>query len=312
MYSGIDISKNWLDLDLDGPVKRLANHAAGHAEACRLLPLGTHVVLEATGPYSLPLTHALQQAGFAVTVANPLAVKRFAQSRMLRAKTDRSDARLLSDFGRTMQPPPTLATTESDEHLRQRERAVELLKRQRTALRNQLEALHYSPWPAPDVVKALNDAAQRLDQQLEALEQAQQQTVEHQWPGLLKRIESVPGIGRRTAMLLLATTRGFTRLRTAPQLLAYIGLCLRIEQSGQARGRARLSKQGQRQLRTVLYMCAKSAARFNPACKALSDRLLQRGKAYKVRMCAVAAKLVRQVCGMMRSETTFSVQLPAS
>ena len=110
-YIGIDISQDWLDADLPGGVQRLAQAPAGHAALLAALLAGAVCVLEATSPYGLRLLAALHQARQPVCVVNPLQVRCFAQSQLRRSKTDRTNAQLLSPFGRAFTPalhqPPT-------------------------------------------------------------------------------------------------------------------------------------------------------------------------------------------------------------
>src|SRR5258706_16074900 len=76
-----------------------------------------HVVCEATGGYERPLVQALHQAQIPVSVANPAQVRAAAQAQGQRAKTDRIDAALLTDFGQRFQPKPTPPTSPSQDQL---------------------------------------------------------------------------------------------------------------------------------------------------------------------------------------------------
>jgi transposase len=119
-WVGIDVAKSKLDvalLDERGKVKNhvFANDAKGHALLIAWLldragaAIQVHVCMEATGPYGEASATALADAGFVVSVVNPARVKGFAQSELVRNKTDRADAALLARFGQTMQPEPWVA-----------------------------------------------------------------------------------------------------------------------------------------------------------------------------------------------------------
>jgi transposase len=56
-----------------------------------------------------------------------------------------------------------------------------------------------------------------------------------------------------------------------------------------------------KQLRHVLYMCALNAKSTNPACKALFDRLVAKGKNKKLAIIAVCNKLLKQVFAVVKS-----------
>ena len=90
------------------------------------------------------------------------------------------------------------------------------------------------------------------------------------------------------------------------QAVAYAGLCPRHYESGSSvHARPKLSKLGDGRLRKLLYLGAWSASRANPACQALYQRLLARGKAKPQALCAVAARLLRQAWALLTHERDF-------
>lgn len=110
---------------------RIEESGVGHDTLVALLgsPADTLVVMEATGHYWHNLFARLVTEGFSVAVVNPLAVRRFAESTLSRAKTDGIDALLLARFGRAHRPrPAALPDAELEdlrEHVRLRDRWVQ-------------------------------------------------------------------------------------------------------------------------------------------------------------------------------------------
>ena len=305
-YVGIDISQDYVDADLPGGVQRLAQTPDGHAALLAVLPAGAVGVLEATGPYGLRLLAALHQAGQPVCVVNPLQVRRFAQSQLRRSKTDRTDARLLSQFGRAFAPPLHQPSALWLTQLQQRQALLDLLKGQRTALRNHQHALAQSPWPDPVSTQALAAELARLDQQLTELEKSLAEDAQAQCGADYARLQTIPGVGPRIALALLLAGPGLKAFAGWRQAVAYAGLCPRHYESGSSvRGRPRLSKLGDGRLRRLLYVGAWSASRANPACRALYQRLLERGKAKPQALCAVAARLLRQAWALVVHQRNF-------
>jgi hypothetical protein len=76
---------------------------------------------------------------------------------------------------------------------------------------------------------------------------------------------------------------------TPSQAVAYAGLSPKHRQSGTLRGRVRLSKIGNSNVRKALYFPAITAIRFNPVIRQLSHRLAQRGKCKMVIIGAATA-----------------------
>ena len=93
----------------------------------------------------------------------------------------------------------------------------------------------------------------------------------------------------------MALTGGFTRVETAKELVSFVGLAPRVFQSGRSvNGKGHLCKLGNSRVCQLLYMTSMQAKKANPACQALYDRLVARGKPKLVALMAVAHKLVRQ------------------
>ncbi|WP_400194356.1 transposase, partial [Hymenobacter sp. B81] len=119
--------------------------------------------------------------------------------------------------------------------------------------------------------------------------------VEQRYAAELPLLTSIPGIGRKTAALLLLFAGGFTRFNKHRQLIAKAGPCPHGYQSGSSvRGQTRISKLGGGLIRSKLYMCSWSACRANAGCKALYERLMAKGKHKKLALIAVCNKLLKQ------------------
>ncbi len=124
--------------------------------------------------------------------------------------------------------------------------------------------------------------------------------LEHQ--DLLTRIETVPGLGRKTSIMLLVLTDGFDRFTSSGELCSYAGLTPTIRQSGiSVRGKARISKMGNQKLRNLLFMFSFTSCNHNKACKAIYDRIVAKGKSKKLALIAVCNKLLKQAFAITKS-----------
>jgi transposase len=95
--------------------------------------------------------------------------------------------------------------------------------------------------------------------------------IEHQ--DLLTRIETIPGLGKKTSIMLLVLTDGFERFPSSGELCSYAGLTPTIRQSGSSvRGKARISKMG-----NLLLICSFTACKHNKACKVIYGRMVAKG-----------------------------------
>lgn len=306
IFIGIDISQARFDVAFPQEKgyrsDKFDNQLPGFEAFLTALPTDACCVMEATGPYYLRLATYLHQQGIAVSVVNPLVIKRFSQMKLSRAKTDKADARLIADYGRLHQPvlwqPPVAFITE----LQQESSLLEQLIKQRTALGNHHHALQQHPHISPQALKTLQQLLEGLEEQIQQLEQSIARKSKTECAPLLKVLLSIPGIGIKTAVQLLIITNGFQRFDSCKPLSADVGLAPRLYESGTSvRGKVHIAKLGMSQMRKLLYLCALSAKKCNLACQQLYDRLLAKGKAKKLALMAVANKLLKQAFAMGNS-----------
>lgn len=314
---GIDISKDTFDVACCEPGAsgaKFANNPGGFNQLLALIERhhyndptpAAHVVMEASGPYYQQLAAFLHANDIAISVVNPLIIRRFCQMRMIRAKTDKKDALMIACYAQTERPPLWNPPTAQDLELRQLQSTLELLERQRTALSNHGHAQQQGCSQSVLAGQVVQAALAVMDQQIALVQQQMAAIAQAAYGQTLKQIESVPGIGRKTAIVILSVTGCFRTFSSAKQVCSYFGICPRIYESGTSvRGKSRITKMGMGTVRKLLYMCAISAARHNKACRELYERLKAAGKATRAALMAVANKLVRQAFAIVTANTSY-------
>jgi len=309
-YTGIDISKAFFDVAVAGSDKykyyQFSNDEQGFTALLEVLPGGSHVVMEASGPYYLRLACHLYAKGIAVSVINPLVIRRFCQMRMSRAKTDKKDAGMIAQYAKTEHPALWQPPQEHVITLQQMEALVTGLQKEHTATSNQLESF-LSTGMMDKKIKALMQNELRHKQDLiDRLIKEMAELAKKHYSRMLADLESIPGIGRKTAMLLIVVSGGFSRFDNYRKLSSYLGICPRIFESGSSvKGKARICKMGMSRIRALLYVCAWSAKRCNKACRELYERLLAKGKAKKLALIAVANKLIKQAFAVAINQSVY-------
>jgi transposase len=270
-------------------------------------PEQVHVCLEASGGYERDCATRLHEAGCRVSVVNPRRTAAYAKSCMLRAKTDAVDARLLARFAAREVPDLWEPTEASAHNLKQMQRGRKALVTKRTDLRNRRKRE-----TNPAVRRAFDKVLEELDQQIEDLQEAIDRHIEqHEHLAEQRRLlMTIPGIGMQTAAGVLAELGDWQRFESARQVAAYAGLTPTHHTSGTSvRRRSRLSKMGNKHLRTAMYMPALAALRSNAAIKALAERLRSRGKAKMVVVGAAMRKLLHICYGVLKSGSPFNAAL---
>jgi transposase len=308
--AGFDVSKAFFDVctivDGKSASSKFEYTQVGLKALGKWLPAGSTCVMEATGPYHIRLAFWLHSHGFPVSVINPLVIRRFSQMRMLRAKTDKADAQLIAAFGLQeeltgWEPPAQYLVS-----LQQLEAVSDQLQKHKNALSNQLEAFTASGMLQGDIKKFLNREIATVEKKLQQIEEKMNSIVAAYHKQMLENLTSIPGLGKKSARVLIVISGGFTKFNNYKQLSAYIGLSPRIYQSGTSvKGRNRICKMGMARIRGLLYVCAWSAKRWNKSCKELYDRLVAQGKAKKLALIAVANKLIKQAFAIAIAKTTY-------
>ena len=268
----------------------LAAQQVGHLPAC----------LEATGTYGDALALCLHQAGYTVSIVNPLRIKKYGESELSRVKTDKTDAGLIARFCLTQQPdpwtPPPLERRQLQDLVRSLQDVQHLHQQQLTRQQS---------GPHIESVAAVTTAVLTcLQTQIATLRaQIEQHILAHEnLTGEYELLLSICGIGKATAAVWLGELGDLRRFANVRDLVAYVGLCPHLSRSGTSvHASSPLSKRAHAPIRKALYFPAMSAARFNPAIKALYQRLLARGKPKMVALAAAMRKLVHVIYGVLRS-----------
>jgi transposase len=307
---GIDISKSWFDVAIPKEKeylhKRYNNDQRGFEEFVKDIPGDAYCIMEASGVYYLKLALFLHQKSIAVSVVNPLVIKRFAQMRMVRAKTDKKDAVVIAEYGKTEKPELWNPKEAFQLELQQMAALLDNYIREHTRLLNQREAFVESGVKSSVVMKSVSKQLQSLSKAIKVLEGEMDKIIKDHYQDMDKRIKTIPGIGPKASTLLLLVTDGFTRFDNSKQLSAYLGLSPRIYESGsRTKGKSRICKMGMEKIRAVLYMCAMKAKSCNKACKEMYERFKTRGKNGKVILIAIANKLIRQAFAIAKSQINY-------
>jgi len=307
---GIDISKDSFHVELSLSEKlrhrKFTNRKEGFSELGNWLVKHkvkqVHACLEATGPYSEELASYLNQQGHTVSIVNPLQIKAFGQSELLRNKDDRPDAGLIRRFCEKQQPP---AWTPPPAHLRELQALTRHLENLLETKQQQLNRLE-GPKPK-GVIKSLRKLVAYLDAEIARTEKQIDDHIDRH-PDLKQQcqlLESIPGIGKRTAAKLLAEIEDISHYKSARQVAAYAGLTPKNNRSGTMRGKTRLSKTGNARVRKALFLPAMVAKQHNPIVRSFCQRLARNGKNKMEIIGAAMRKLIHIAFGVLKSGKMF-------
>lgn len=306
-YCGIDISALSLDVCFEGEGgsfvwHKLKNNAQGFKQLLNLSTSATHFVMESTGVFHLPLCFYLHDQGCRYSVVNALQVKRYIQMGLERNKSDKKDAQYICRYGIERRPEQYQMPDKQYFECRLLSNSIETLTQEKTSFSNKVYSLSSLNVESSVVKKCYESIIKKLELELAKLEAELDKKLQAWQPELMPLVRSVKGIGKRATAILIIYTQGFKHTQNYQQLISYAGLNPKEYTSGKSiRGKSRITKIGGKQLRHTLYMCALNAMKTNAACKALYDRLVEKGKNKKLAIIAVCNKLLKQVFGVVKS-----------
>jgi transposase len=306
IFVGIDVSKAWLDIAVheQDETFRVNNEDAGIASlAKRLKKLKpTLIVLEPTGGFEMLVVAELSHAGLPVVAINAKRVRDFARATGRLAKTDKLDAKVLAHFAAAVRPPLRNLRSEEAEQLTalltRRRQVLDMLTVEknrlvtvRAKMRSDIEA--HIQW--------LSKSLKELDKEIEDFVKGSAV-----WKEKDTLLQSVPGVGRVTSATMLGMLPELGQLNRQ-EIAALVGVAPVNKDSGKKQGKRRVFG-GRADVRSVLYMAALSAKKFNPVIRKFYERLIKHGKEKKVALTACMRKLLVILNAMVHTNQPWRTQ----
>lgn len=263
------------------------------------------VVVEATGSYSSKILYYAHLLNFEVFMINPLSIKRYGEAKNTITKTDEEDAKLIRDYGEKIEMSAYKPKTGSLEKLDQEMNLWQDLEEEKSRLSLKLKALRQKARVSKDVEKHYESLLKILTKEIEKVQKRLPNLEDEEIKKNKKLLTSIKGIGDKTALLLLIATNNFKNFKNDKALSKYFGVAPRLYHSGNKKislGKCRTSKSF---IRSVLYVCSWSAMKYNAQCKALYERIVEKGKSKKLALIAVCNKLLRQAFGIIKNQNGY-------
>lgn len=289
---------------------------------CRSLDADDEIAVEATGNSAWFREQVISCVGRVVTV-NP---RQFQVIRRSVKKTDRNDARALAFFLSKDMLPETRPKTQAQSELASVAHTRDLLVKQRTRLLNKIHSLHnrhgiklkkeslsskrrlmaidigrFSKLEqieltvVRDQALSLSDSIAELDQEIERAAGAMDG---------YESLVSIKGIGPRSAAVFLSGIGDVSDFESADKLAAYLGIVPRVNRSNETDNRGRITKQGNKLVRTTLVQCTLIAIRYSGYLNAYYRRVKERRGAGKA-IIATARKLLAIIYETLKNRWIF-------
>jgi len=298
---GIDVSKDELvicDWDTE-QITRLVNQPDKIKDWLGKLCGPIRIAIEPTSNYHLEFVEQAHALGLIVYLVNPNQLAHYRKAINVRNKTDPADAWLLARYlaheSASLRPfKPQCAKAQRLWALIKR-RGVTVSARQKLQ-----QSFRESKLPAKALFSEFEKVIARIDQKIQALIRALGWWIDYQ------RCLSMPGIGPVNAAALTAVFhRG--AFASSDAYVAFIGLDIRVRDSGRYTGKQKLTKCGEAEIRRLLY-CAAQPARSYHLFEDYYQRQLEKGLSKIAAKVALARKLARIAFSLLSNHSSFKKQ----
>ena len=297
---GADVDSRFIQINCHGEsaVHKIENSPRAIRAWLKSITGPARLAVEATGDYYFELVDQAHKVGLTVYVVNPRAIFQYRESVGQRAKNDRRDACLIARY----------VDREHDElrpytPLSARQRRVWRLLKRRATLVGSRQQLQQSLAGITGLRDPLGQALSKIDTLIALIEKKIETLLKelNLWE-LVECCASVQGIGKITAMaLVIAFDRG--DFKSADAFVAFLGMDVRVRDSGKFTGQRKLTKKGDGEYRRLIFNAARAAGRFG--FKPYLDRFKDRGMKSTEAYVALGRKLIRIAFALMKNREQF-------
>jgi transposase len=316
---GVDVSKQKLDLHCYGQPDSLivSNDTRGHKKILRWVKKSVSknlsevlVIMEYSGIYSYRLEQFLYQQAVSYVKRPALDIKRSVG--MKRGKTDRADARMISQYGwyRREELKPMQPASEAQQELQQlmtfRDKMVADKASYETRV-NELKEQLGSKLPA-GIVESTEQIMGLLKTEIKETENTIKKLLADNTELQMNYdlVTSVRGISFVTGIHLLIVTENFTRFADSRKFACYAGVAPFEHTSGSSiKGKTKISQLANKKIKSLLTLAAICAVRYDPQLKAKYEQKLTEGKPKMSVLNMIRFKLIERIFAVIKRQTPY-------
>jgi len=296
---GVDVAKDWLDIFDGNEVVRIDNHLRSVKAFLKQLSRTSTFAVESTSTYHELLVETAIAAGHTVYLVDAYRLSRYREAVGVRAKTDANDARLLLRYLRSERnqlipfKPLPKAVKRLNRLLKARAKVTEL----KASMSMTLAGVSELAQTRKALLRRFKLAIEVIDKRILDCIIAAGYKADY------KRCLAVPGIGHVNAAALVAMYhRGY--FPKSDSFIAFMGLDIRVRDSGYFKGKRKLSKKGSPEMRRLLFNAARAGAKTKQ-WNAYYVAMRARGHSTTATAVALSRKIARLAFALMRDQSEY-------
>lgn len=300
---GIDVSKDRLDVQIPGKHHFCVdNSQQGVQRLCKLLPEGAQVVLESSGGYERIAVNLLRAKGVKVRQLNAYLTKQAARGAGYKAKTDKLDAKFLSEGCDKV--PPGGEKSCAKQSLCDLSRHIQRLKASAANAKKQRQA----PGINTAVLSSLSRAIEFLEAEIKKMETEFVKLIRaSKYSDSYRNLLTIPCIGPVTARVLVTELPDDLNRFRSSQVANYAGVAPLDNSSGRRIGRKNIAK-GNVRIKAALYAPALGALCHQQWAIKLKERLKAKGKTHQSIIVAVMRRILIRVTAVLHRNTPWRTE----
>lgn len=310
---GIDLSMekfdvNFIDQNGNEKNKTVKNEVNSISNFLKDIPGGSILCAENTGVYGDLLLFLSNRMGVSIAFIPGYNIKH--SLGLVKGKTDKVDAMRIREYGERFYDKlvPTHYEEETMRELQELYTLRAQLIKSRKALQASETGRKHQPMQSisahtcvQSVINHLNCEIEHVEFEIKKLILADQQLKDN-----YELATSIKGIGPVIATDLLIKTGNFKTIDTARKAASYAGVCPFPNSSGKMVKKARVSPFADKKLKSLLYMGAKSAAKYNKEYRLYYQKKKLEGKPHYLIMNNISNKMLRTVYSVVRNEIPYN------
>ena len=289
-YCGVDVSRDWLDCFIPpSHFERFENSSEGIGRLADFIRIhaASLVVMESSGGLERVPFYLLWEQQIPCAIVNPRSVRDFAKAMGHLEKTDRIDAQVIARYAATKAIQPTPPPSQNQQRLSALSVRMRQVVSDLTVQKQRLHTAHHDVAREGllEIIALLKRQSKSLSAEIAALIKA-----DPLWAALDATLRSVKGVADRTVATLMAE---LPELGILPNkaIAKLAGLAPLADDSGKRQGMRR-TRGGRASVRSILFLVADIARKYDQSLAAFRQRLIDRGKKKMLIRIALAHKLL--------------------
>lgn len=265
-------------------------------------------VMEATGVYHQKFAYYLEENKYNVSIVLPNKISNYMRTLEVKTITDKSCSQAIAQFGLERKLEAWKRPEKAYKELQQLTRERDQIVLERSIIKNQIHGEKTEAEPNLKSLERMQLRIKFLNSQEKEIKNDIKSIVDlhPKIKQIIGRVTTIPGIGDLTAVIVLAETNGFELIRNKSQLSSYAGLDVKEKQSGTSvKGKPRISKKGNRNLRKSLHLPALTAVKWDDNFRNTYARLVSKHGIKMKALVAIQRKLLELIYLLFKNETEY-------